>query len=95
MEKRTIQISLPSMGQEEWEATKDPIFSGWITQGPRVAEFERLFPEPGTRLDHILVNTWREARALAGWKYDTGSQAWRRSDGSVVAEDDGREWRHL
>lgn len=42
-EKRTIQISTPSMGQEEWEAVKDPIFSGWITQGPRVAEFERLF----------------------------------------------------
>jgi perosamine synthetase len=43
MEKRIIPISLPSMGQEEWEATKEPIFSGWITQGPKVAEFEKLF----------------------------------------------------
>lgn len=43
MEKRNIPISLPFMGQEEWEATKEPIFSGWITQGPKVAEFEKLF----------------------------------------------------
>ncbi len=43
MEKRVIPISLPSMGQEEWEALKDPIFSGWITQGPRVKEMEELF----------------------------------------------------
>jgi len=43
MEKRNISISLPSMGQEEWEAVKEPIFSGWITQGPKVAEFEKLF----------------------------------------------------
>ncbi len=43
MEKRNIPIALPSMGQEEWEATREPIFSGWITQGPKVAEFEKLF----------------------------------------------------
>jgi perosamine synthetase len=41
--KRNIPISLPSMGQEEWEAVKEPIFSGWITQGPKVKEFEELF----------------------------------------------------
>lgn len=43
--KRNIPISLPSMGQEEWEAMKEPIFSGWITQGPKVAQFEKLFAE--------------------------------------------------
>jgi perosamine synthetase len=43
MTKRNISISLPSMGQEEWEALKGPIFSGWITQGPKVKEMEELF----------------------------------------------------
>jgi perosamine synthetase len=43
MEKRNIAIGLPSIGIEEWEATKDPILSGWITQGPKVKEFEQIF----------------------------------------------------
>lgn len=45
MEKRNIPIGLPSMGTEEWEACKAPIESGWITQGPKVKEFETLFAE--------------------------------------------------
>jgi perosamine synthetase len=43
MIKRNIPISLPSMDQEEWESLKEPIFSGWITQGPKVKEFETMF----------------------------------------------------
>jgi len=43
MKVRNIPISLPSMGLEEWEALREPIFSGWITQGPKVKEFESLF----------------------------------------------------
>jgi perosamine synthetase len=43
MIKRNIPISLPSMGQEEWEALREPIFSGWVTQGPKVKEFEQQF----------------------------------------------------
>jgi perosamine synthetase len=45
MEKRNIPIGLPSMGIEEWESTKESILSGWITQGPKVREFEKLFAE--------------------------------------------------
>ncbi|MDP1801680.1 MAG: DegT/DnrJ/EryC1/StrS family aminotransferase [Bacteroidota bacterium] len=41
--KRIIQISQPMMGQEEWEATKEPIMSGWLTAGPKVREFEEIF----------------------------------------------------
>jgi perosamine synthetase len=52
--KRSIPISLPSMGQEEWEALREPIFSGWITQGPKVAEFEKLFAQRH-RVKHALA----------------------------------------
>ena len=45
MEKRNIPIGLPSMGIEEWEACREPIESGWITQGPKVKEFETNFAE--------------------------------------------------
>ena len=45
LEKRNIPISLPSMGDEEWQAVREPINSGWITQGPKVKEFEKLFAD--------------------------------------------------
>lgn len=41
--QRSIQISLPSTGEEEWQATHEPLMSGWLTQGPKVAAFERAF----------------------------------------------------
>lgn len=40
---RNIPISLPSTGLEEWEALKIPLQTGWLTQGPFVAEFEKTF----------------------------------------------------
>jgi perosamine synthetase len=42
---RHIQISLPSTGEDEWQAVREPLMSGWLTQGPKVAEFERAFAE--------------------------------------------------
>jgi len=41
--KRSIQISLPWTGEEEWLALKDPLINGWVTQGPNVAAFEKSF----------------------------------------------------
>lgn len=43
--ERNIAIALPSTGEEEWLALREPIESGWLTQGPKVAEFERRFAE--------------------------------------------------
>jgi len=38
-----ILISQPDTGEEEWQALREPIMSGWLTQGPKVADFERAF----------------------------------------------------
>lgn len=56
MEKRSIAISLPSTGDEEWEATREPLLSGWLTQGPKVAAFEKAFAERH-QLAHALATT--------------------------------------
>lgn len=40
---RKIAISLPLTGEEEWQACREPLMSGWLTQGPKVAQFEKAF----------------------------------------------------
>ena len=35
-----VPVALPSLGDEEGQAAFDATKSGWVTQGPRVAEFE-------------------------------------------------------
>lgn len=42
---KMIPVARPYMGQEEEHAVVDALRSGWITQGPRVAEFERNFAD--------------------------------------------------
>lgn len=54
--KRTIQISLPSTGEEEWQAVREPLMSGWLTQGPKVAAFEKAFAERH-QVPHALAVT--------------------------------------
>ena len=43
LDHRQIQIATPSLGEEEWQALREPIESGWLTQGPKVASFEKAF----------------------------------------------------
>ncbi len=45
MEKRNIPISLPVTGEEEWQAVREPLMSGWLTSGPKVREFETAFAQ--------------------------------------------------
>lgn len=40
-----IPITKPVFGDEERKAIQEPLNSGWVVQGPRVAEFERKFAE--------------------------------------------------
>lgn len=40
---RKIDISLPYTGEDEWLALRESVISGWLTQGPKVKEFENLF----------------------------------------------------
>jgi dTDP-4-amino-4,6-dideoxygalactose transaminase len=44
-EKRTVPLSRPKIGDEELEALRPPLESGWLTQGPFVIEFEQAFAE--------------------------------------------------
>jgi len=56
MNKRNIPISLPSTGEDEWQAAKDPIMTGWLTQGPKVAAFEQAFAERH-QVKHAIATT--------------------------------------
>lgn len=53
---RTIQISLPATGEDEWQAVREPIMSGWLTQGPKVAAFEKAFAARH-QVKHALATT--------------------------------------
>ena len=37
-----IPITKPYFGPEEGEAARHAVESGWVSQGPKVAEFERV-----------------------------------------------------
>ncbi len=53
---RVIHIAQPDTGEEEWQALREPIMSGWLTQGPKVAEFERTFAEIH-QVKHAIATT--------------------------------------
>lgn len=40
-----IPVAKPWIGEEEAEAARRPLLSGWVTQGPEVAAFEREFAQ--------------------------------------------------
>ena len=44
-EVRQLAIAAPDMGEEEWQALRQPLITGWLTQGPQVAAFEKAFAE--------------------------------------------------
>jgi perosamine synthetase len=53
---RQIAIAQPCTGDDEWRATAECLRTGWLTQGPKVAEFERAFAERHD-VRHALATT--------------------------------------
>lgn len=53
---KNIQISLPCTGDDEWHAVREPLSTGWLTQGPKVAQFEKIFAERHG-VQHALATT--------------------------------------
>jgi len=43
MSKEFVPVARPHLGEEEVAAAGRAILSGWVTQGPEVAAFEREF----------------------------------------------------
>ena len=72
--KRRIAISLPATGEEEWQACREPLMSGWLTQGPKVAAFEKAFAARtrgcarlcGHLVHHRFASGARRARCRTG-----------------------------
>lgn len=63
--KRNIAISKPSLGEDEWLALREPLESGWITQGPKVAEFEKIFADRHRVKHAVAVSNCTTALHLA------------------------------
>lgn len=60
-----IPITLPLMGEEEHAAVLRPLRSGWVTQGPEVAAFEREFAEAVGAAHAVAVSNCTTALHLA------------------------------
>lgn len=56
MSPRRIDIAKPKFGDEEWQALRGPLESGWLTQGPEVSAFEQEFAKRHD-VGHALATT--------------------------------------
>lgn len=72
MEFRRINISEPVMDEEEWKALREPIASGWLTQGPKVKQFEELFAQRHQVKYAFAVTSCTSALHLALLALDVG-----------------------
>ncbi|MFG2696234.1 DegT/DnrJ/EryC1/StrS family aminotransferase [Kitasatospora sp. NPDC048407] len=61
----TIPVMIPWLGEEEARAAADAVRSGWVAQGPRVAEFERAFAEAVGVPHAVAVSSCTTALHLA------------------------------
>lgn len=62
---KTIPVTRPVFGQDEETAVIEVLRSGWVTQGPRVAEFESRFAEYVGAPQAVAVSSCTTALHLA------------------------------
>lgn len=62
---RTIPVARPFLGPEEEDAVIEVLRSGWVSQGPRVAEFEKKFAEYVGAQYAVAVSSCTTALQLA------------------------------
>lgn len=67
-----IPVMVPWLGEEEARAASEAVLSGWVAQGPRVAEFERAFAERVGAEHGIAVSSCTTALHLALIALDLG-----------------------
>jgi dTDP-4-amino-4,6-dideoxygalactose transaminase len=60
-----IPLARPSFGAEEERGLLETLRSGWVTQGPRVAEFEQRFAQVVQARDAVAVSSGTTALFLA------------------------------
>lgn len=60
-----INVMVPWLGDAEVAAVTEVIRSGWVAQGPRVAEFERLFAESQQATHAVATSSCTTALHLA------------------------------
>jgi dTDP-4-amino-4,6-dideoxygalactose transaminase len=63
--QRRIPVIVPVLGEEEAQAAADAVRSGWVAQGPRVAEFERAFSATVGATHGVAVSSCTTALHLA------------------------------
>lgn len=60
-----IPIARPEMGEPEWQAVREVIESGWVTQGPRVEAFEKAMADYCQAEHAVAVSSCTTALHLA------------------------------
>jgi perosamine synthetase len=66
----TIPITKPLFGEEELRAVQAPLKTGWVVQGPHVADFERRFSDYTRAVHSIATSSCTTALQVAMLAFD-------------------------